>query len=282
MKGINQHFQRALDEEDTTQAKVFLYYHKAKINLDKTDPLNEGKSLLHCFCERGSLSVVRLLVDNGASIELVDGFGNTGLHYACSGNYFELVRFLLNTCANVFATNEQGKIPSQMTTNQSVKILIEAAMSLNSKANQVMTLGRSRKSKTHQNNQLRRRESSRRCQNDVSNENTAAENNNNNNNNKVKKIPSFNKARRGSGTLGLFRIKKANSVTDRKSKSPRKSNMEAKWSDLQALRRTSSETDVCRDETEGEDVNEGTNAEKLNIQKVNNSEQLNLIGLSIA
>ena len=264
MKAIHRQFQNALDEEDVTQAKVFLYYHKAKINLDKKDPVNDGKTFLHCFCERGSLSVVRLLVNHGASIELGDDIGNTALHYACLGNHFELARFLLNACANVFATNSSGKTPSEMTTEPSVKILIEMAMSLKSGTNQIMTLGRMRKPKQQQQNQIRGRTAE-----DLHTTATT-----------VKKIPSFHKIRRGSsGSPGRFRIKKVNSLTVGK-ESPRKNNIDAKWSDLQALRRSASEADLYQNE-ETSPV-EGENGDgKLQIKKVNNSNKINLIGLNI-
>lgn len=285
MKAIYRQLQQALDEEDVTQAKVYLYYHKSKINLDKKDPVNCGKTLLHCFCEKGSLSVVRLLVNHGASIELADDNGNTSLHYACLGNHFELARFLLNTCADVFATNNLGKTPSEMTTDSSIKILLEMAMSLKSGTNQIMTLGRMRKPKNNnQQTSLRRRASSKRGQNDFKQNTDVEATKASITTTKVKKNPSFGKKRRSSvGSIGLSRIK--NSLTVGK-ESPRRHHIDAKWSDLQALQRSTSETSLNQqnDETSSIDVivDDDVNDENVQkIQKVNNSDQINLIGLTI-
>ena len=285
MKAIYRQLKQALDEEDVTQAKVYLYYHKSKINLDKTDPVYSGKTLLHGFCEKGSLSVVRLLVNHGASIELADENGNTPLHYACIGNHFELARFLLNTCANVFATNSSGKTPSEVTTDSSIKILIEMAMSLKSGTNQVMTLGRMRKPKnTNQQTTIRRRASSKRGHNDFKHKNDEVTKTSTTTTatTKVKKNPSFGKKRRSSaGCVGLSRIK--NSLTVGK-ESPRRHHLDAKWSDLQAIQRSASETRLNHqqnEETSSIDVDDDGGRVNEKIQKVNNSDQINLIGLTI-
>ena len=286
MKAIYRQLQQALDEEDVTQAKVYLYYHKSKINLDKKDPVNCGKTLLHCFCEKGSLSVVRLLVNHGASIELTDDNGNTPLHFACLGNHFELARFLLNTCANVFATNSSGKTPSETTTDSSIKILIEMAMSLKSGTNQIMTLGRMRKPKNtnQQQTSIRRRASSKRGQNDFKQNNNepTTTTTTTTTSTKVKKNPSFGKKRRSSaGTVGLSRIKHSLVI------GKERHHIDAKWSDLQALQRSTSETTLNQQNDEPSSssdviVDDGVNIENVQkIKKVNNSEQINLIGLSI-
>ncbi|XP_066929064.1 unconventional myosin-XVI-like [Clytia hemisphaerica] len=272
MPSIYQQFERALEEEDVTQAKVFLYYHKAKIDIDKKSP-KDGTTLLHRFCQKGSLSVVRLLVDHGASIELEDSEGNTGLHFACMSNHFQLVRLLLNACVNVFATNQNGDTPSDLATDSPTKILVEMAMSLNSGANQIMTLGRVRKNKK---NPLRRRANSKRGQHDVTNHhgNIADDTK------KTKKIPSFRKTRRGSGPIGLFRIKKTNGEQRDSPRIHLRRSASAKWSDLQAVRRSVSEADLYKDNKSTDEVDETKVVRK--IQKVNNCEQINLIGLTIS
>ena len=310
MRAIHKQFENAIEAEDVTQAKVFLYYHKAKLNLDLKDKTS-GKTMIHRCCEKGSLSVVRLLVDHGASTELQDNEGNTGLHYACEKNDFQLVRFLLNACANVFVKNNKGFSPSEMATESSVKILVEMAMSLNSGSNQIMTLGRHRKPK-HTTNNLHQsplgRRNSKKVSRDHENTNTKSTSNMVDGNSDeckqtntitTQKIPSFRKARRGSGPLVLCKVKKMNSFGDRK-ESPRIQHKHlhqhhqhtTNWSDLQALRRSASETDLDRttDNDQNNDVGDnhdiGTATTTMEIgskmQKTTNSEQINLIGLTMS
>jgi len=313
MRAIYKQFENAIDEEDVTQAKVFLYYHKAKINLDLKDKTS-GKTLIHRCCEKGSLSVVRLLVDHGASTELQDNKGNTGLHYACEKNDFQLVRFLLNACANVFVKNNGGLSPSEMATESSVKILVEMAMSLNSSSNQIMTLGRHRKQK-HTNNHPLGRINSKKAHHDhhhgnsttttttTTTTNMADESSDdckqtNTSTTTKKKFPSFRKGRRGSGPIVLCKVKKMNSFGEKR-ESPRVQQRNNKlqihyttnWSDLQALRRSASETDLDRttsnydnnDADDGHDNDDATTTKiGCKMQKTTNSEEINLIGLTIS
>jgi len=48
------------------------------------NPCNKfGESILHMVCRRGDYGILRLLVDNGATVQVSDDFGRTPLHDAC-------------------------------------------------------------------------------------------------------------------------------------------------------------------------------------------------------
>lgn len=53
-------------------------------------------TVLHHACFRGSLPIAKLLVDQGASLHLVDKFNKTALHIAVQKGFSEIVSFLLS------------------------------------------------------------------------------------------------------------------------------------------------------------------------------------------
>ncbi|HTF31118.1 MAG TPA: ankyrin repeat domain-containing protein, partial [Flavitalea sp.] len=54
-----------------------------------------GESLLHVAVKSGHLSMVKLLLENGASINIQDESGNTPLHYAAANGKKDTVKYLL-------------------------------------------------------------------------------------------------------------------------------------------------------------------------------------------
>lgn len=307
MKAIFKHLELAVEQEDVTQAKVILTYHKQKINLDYKDQ-RSGQTLLHKSCIQGSLSIIRLLVDQGASLEVQDINGNTAMHYACANGHFNVARFLLNNCANVYVRNYEGLQPVDLAEDSSLKMLVEMSMTLTSHENKVMTLGRIKKSKhTNQNprfihqtsggfdsdgggcgntqNQHKAEEkqefSNLRSIYDEKRilQDSREENNDTKFSYRIAKRSPLCRIRRGS--LGVCKVKKINSFGKDSTAPARVNNLhhkltEKKWSELQALRRVASETDIER-----------LNEEQVNnvggkMQKVMNTEEMNLVGLSIS
>ncbi|XEV04947.1 hypothetical protein FSHL1_010234 [Fusarium sambucinum] len=59
----------------------------------------------------GSLEIARLLVENGALLEVTDNRGNTPLHAASLRGHIEIARFLLEKGANIESRNNNQKTP---------------------------------------------------------------------------------------------------------------------------------------------------------------------------
>jgi len=275
MKTINKHLTRAIQENDATQVKVVLQYHKATLDLESCNL--HGKTLLHESCQNGSLDIIRLLVDNGANLETKDNSGNTALHYASENGHIHVTRFLILNCANVNIKNKTGKLPVDLAKDKSLILLLEMAMSVKSTdITQSMTLGRLRRRRTH----------SSRCQQD--NTDTLKkkvirieEENEENDKNKINDKPrfiaqksfSFNKDRRNSWTGKLKKLDSFKKDSSRINKIRLKL-LSRKQKHLNELRRVSSETDLGN-------LADFSREEEVKMQKVKNTDQINLIGLSI-
>lgn len=309
MKAIIKQLEFAIEQDDATQAKVILTYHKQKINLDSKD--QRGRTLLHKSCIQGSLPIIRLLVDQGASLEIQDKEGNTAMHHACIHDNYHVARYLLNSCADVYVRNCEGLQPVDLAQSSSLKMLLEMAMTLTSHENMVMTLGRIKKSKHNQNlriihinegvnsggggsnddgnnakqkgeekhdfTSLRSRYDEKRCSNQKSEETNGSINNKSSI--RLSRRSPLTKIRRGS--LNICKVKKINSFGKDNCLPPKLYNMhklpDKKWSELQALRRVASETDIVRLVGDDHDNNFGGK-----MQKVTNTEEMNLVGLSIS
>ncbi|XP_058801174.1 putative ankyrin repeat protein RF_0381 [Phymastichus coffea] len=77
-------------------------------------------TLLHFAVTQSSLDVIKLLLEYGASVEMVDAFGRTPLHLACSiyeftqkyyGVNVEIIRVLLENDSNVNAKDKNNNTP---------------------------------------------------------------------------------------------------------------------------------------------------------------------------
>src|SRR5690606_13481644 len=64
-----------------------------------------GETLLQTATKLGHLSLVKQLLDAGASIDKEDAAGNTALHYAAAYGKKDVVRFLLSHGAQTDVTN---------------------------------------------------------------------------------------------------------------------------------------------------------------------------------
>ncbi len=59
-------------------------------------------------CWRGSLKIVKLLLERGAHLNSVDKFGRSALMGACHRGHVEVVKLLLERHSDVNAMNENG------------------------------------------------------------------------------------------------------------------------------------------------------------------------------
>ena len=56
-----------------------------------------------------------ILINNHASVNIQDNFGNTALHYAFENEEFELAEYLIKNGADENLVNEDGQTPVMMT-----------------------------------------------------------------------------------------------------------------------------------------------------------------------
>ncbi len=69
----------------------------------------EGMQPIHCAAMNGSVNVLKVLIEAGASVEARDGDGQTPLMIAIRRKHATAVRFLLKQGGNVFAENSRGR-----------------------------------------------------------------------------------------------------------------------------------------------------------------------------
>lgn len=90
-------------------------YDSAKIVINKGVDVNQRERdsyLINAACYRGSLDMVRFLIDKGADINVVAGDGGTPLFWAAGGdNSGELVQLLLDRGARIDVKNRVGTTP---------------------------------------------------------------------------------------------------------------------------------------------------------------------------
>eukprot|EP00730_Choanoeca_flexa_P017743 TRINITY_DN8577_c0_g1_i2.p1 TRINITY_DN8577_c0_g1~~TRINITY_DN8577_c0_g1_i2.p1 ORF type:complete len:267 (+),score=35.52 TRINITY_DN8577_c0_g1_i2:59-859(+) len=98
------------DDQAVARASIegLMQHSPASINTAYLDGGNTLWAPLHLACEKGSLAIVELLLDNGANLEqdLVESSDErpgTPLHVACLYNHRDVVAALLWRGANVFA-----------------------------------------------------------------------------------------------------------------------------------------------------------------------------------
>jgi len=72
---------------------------------------NNARTALHLASHAGHCSVVKLLLERGASIQARDKYGFTPLHRACSGSEHDVARLLLKHGADVNAVASDGETP---------------------------------------------------------------------------------------------------------------------------------------------------------------------------
>lgn len=68
----------------------------------------EGLTALHYACDRGYIDIAKMLVENGASVNVEDPCGDTPLHMAAYSEQMEVIDYLLTVGANINKKNEDG------------------------------------------------------------------------------------------------------------------------------------------------------------------------------
>jgi len=89
------------------QLKNFVLLQKQNPNV----PFENGKTLLHYAANRGHIEIVRLLLENGAKINVQDKDKKTPLHEAMTYHHDRVARLLIEKGANVNLKDKEGKTP---------------------------------------------------------------------------------------------------------------------------------------------------------------------------
>ena len=100
------------ERNDATIVKMLLEY-KPNINvmsLSKETNLFD-KSALHIACENGCYEIVKLLIDNGAAVDLLNSKSETPLHFAAKSFNSEIVQILLEHHVSINAITRDLKTP---------------------------------------------------------------------------------------------------------------------------------------------------------------------------
>ena len=82
-------FLRAAENGDLTVVKLFV---ESGVSVNAAN--SKGFTALHSAAAEGQLAVVRNLVENGADVKAKTYNGATALHVAASGGHLEMVRYL--------------------------------------------------------------------------------------------------------------------------------------------------------------------------------------------
>jgi ankyrin repeat protein len=100
-------------------------YDVAALCLESGVDINEmmaGRTLLHAFAHQGDIVGTRWLVDHGAEIDVKDEGNNTPLHKACERNStLTVVKLLIERGASLTAINNNGETPLDVATQYEKK-----------------------------------------------------------------------------------------------------------------------------------------------------------------
>ena len=111
-------------DDDSAGLKFFLRWER-----DRRSYLhhrnNDGLTLLHQACLLGKKNVVNALVECGCDIEGRSSVGWTALHAGALSGNFEVVSYLVNSCAsNVVAVDDMGCKPMDLTLEPKITKLL--------------------------------------------------------------------------------------------------------------------------------------------------------------
>ncbi|OWF39549.1 Oxysterol-binding protein-related protein 1 [Mizuhopecten yessoensis] len=99
------------------------------LNCTGNSKANRGWTALHLATYFGHTGVVRVLLENGADVNVVNPNGDTPLHKAAFTGRMETLTLLLRSEADVGKINDEGQTPQMIGKTQEIKDLLEAALS---------------------------------------------------------------------------------------------------------------------------------------------------------
>ena len=98
-----------------------------------------GRTALHDASVNDHLAVVKLLLQRGADVRVMNQFGDTSLHEAGRWGHLDVVRLLLDNQADMSMTNQHGWTPLHFAAAYSqlevARVLLEAGADVKAKDN---------------------------------------------------------------------------------------------------------------------------------------------------
>lgn len=85
-----------------------------------------GLTLLHWACDRGHPEVVKYLLQSSADVTLTDSDGQSALHYACSCGRAEIAQLLLEHRADPKVKDKEGNTALDIAENDIVKKMVSS------------------------------------------------------------------------------------------------------------------------------------------------------------
>lgn len=82
--------------------------------IDARDQNNKGNTLLHVACSNGYARIAKLLIDSGANLDASNRDGNTPLHVSYQYGRYAIVSILIAAQADENSRNRKDRIPAQM------------------------------------------------------------------------------------------------------------------------------------------------------------------------
>ena len=114
---------------DHRETATCLMIYGAAINFDRAFPP------LHAAALMGYTDLVRMLLDRGAYVNLLDMKGETALHYAAYKSHKQIVQLLLQKGAMVSCFDARRKRPVDLATDEEIKRLLENKLKTENDAN---------------------------------------------------------------------------------------------------------------------------------------------------
>ena len=102
----------AVKQGDIATVRQLLAQKPALINAQ--DGADHGNTLLHLAARHGREAIAVLLLENGATVDMLDQEGHTPLHLAAFEGFEAIVRLLLTNGAKLNTTSRHGRTPLDM------------------------------------------------------------------------------------------------------------------------------------------------------------------------
>ena len=93
-----------------------------------------GNNVLHRSCKERNFRLATVLVETGLDVNITGERKRTALHLASLANDANIVSLLLNSCADVFAKDDEGSRPVDLCSNSKVRTLLLRRMSSRSRS----------------------------------------------------------------------------------------------------------------------------------------------------
>ena len=138
----NEKIMKAIIKNDINKLNSIL--EKENVNIDNTFKVKINDYIiemtpLNLSSQIGNYEIAKLLIENGADVNMGSYFGMTPLMSASQGGYLEIAQILYESGADIYAEDESGRnslmLASQFGNLEMVKFLIENGAEIDAKDN---------------------------------------------------------------------------------------------------------------------------------------------------